>query len=264
MTEIKIFWANYNIPPTYRLGGPGMGCAGDPPNYPSYSVRPIYTQSGNHPPWNRCPQIYYKGHGYAAFEDINIEANWKKLPLDHMRVKAWIMDLFHHHNKCYIDPEKFEANGGRFHNATFIYPVPDYELDTFIDDERFSDEWRAAEKKAVELKNREIRKAARKLASFDSHCATFLVRRHYPEFNPPEETRIKLECNPVNVASWWERFDLPPTNANGSTCPGTGKGCYNRPHPANGSWCQVCGWTEESGMEKEDEVVNILKAMIIK
>src|SRR5262245_26451638 len=39
----------YKLPPTYRLGTPGMGCAGDAPGYPTYYIRPVYNQHGNTP-----------------------------------------------------------------------------------------------------------------------------------------------------------------------------------------------------------------------
>jgi len=257
MTE-KRFWPDYNIPPTYRLGRPGMGCAGDPPNYPSYHVRPIWTATGNYPPWGRCPRIFYKGNGYADFEDINIDANWDKLPLGYTRVKAWIMSKFRTMQHCYLDPDIYDPDQAHtFHDSMIIYPVPDYKLETFTDDERFSDEWRHTQRKAVEIKNREIRKAAKKIAVFDNHAATIVIREFYPEFDPPEDARLKLECDPENVASWWERSAMPYPP---ERCPGDGN---YRKHPANNSWCQFCGWTEEEGTEKEERIYKILQALEI-
>lgn len=228
----------YQLPPTYRLSTHrGAGCAGDPPGHPRYFVRSVYTQYGNSPPSrNGKPAPHYELNGryYSNLEDV--DKLFKPLPLDSERVQLWIADTFRHHHSCYQDPD----GAGSWHDNMIIYPVPDYKLKTFHDDERFSEEWREAEKTAIELANTDIQTAARKIAKYDNHDATIIIRRYYPEFKPSARDMATLVNNPPQEkADWWERLAEKPTP---ETCPGADW----QKHPVNGAWCQVCGWHDQT------------------
>jgi hypothetical protein len=128
---------------------------------------------------------------------------------------------------CYFD-ETASSN-------TLIYPVPDYMLKTFHDDEQFSEEWRAKEKLAIEQANKEIIEHVRKVATPDNHNATRTIRKYYPQFVPTEEL---IDNTPLSIGDWWAKLEERPTP---ETCPGE----YGMKHPVNGEWCQFCGWRKE-------------------
>jgi hypothetical protein len=101
--------AHYNKPPTYELqSDPGNGCFLDPPGYPSYFTRSVYTQHGNNP-W-RGPQMVLLGRVVqTAREDhekvsARLKRLYKPLPLDHPRTRAWVQELYKHLQHCYRDP----------------------------------------------------------------------------------------------------------------------------------------------------------------
>ncbi len=216
----------YKLPPTYRLGSQGSGCAGEPPGHPRYFTRSVYTSHGTNPPYRRdnpAPNYEYKGRYFTELEDV--DRYFKPLPLDHERVKAWIDETFRHHQHCYMPP------GSTDWNDRIIYPVPGWQLKKFIDDPRFSHEWRRKEKAAIEQALAAIERAAHRIATGNNHDATLIIRRHYPEFNPTPEL---IDNPPENPGRWWETGDRPTPEQ----CPGQ----YDSKHPVNGSWCQWCGW----------------------
>jgi hypothetical protein len=234
----------FKSPPTYRLQRDlGNGCAGDPPGYPSYFTQSVYTQSGNSP--SRGEQMVIFGrvledsrdHEQNKSWDETYEKRkkllrrlWKPLPFDHPRTQAWVSATFSHHNHCYQDDSK----SGSWSDKTIIFPVPSYTLRSFVDDARFSDEWRTKEKASIAQANKEITDHAAKVATPENHSATLIIRRYYPDFQPTEE----LINNPTSEANWWERLHTCPKPED---CPGQ----YGTPHPVNGKWCQMCGWHEK-------------------
>jgi len=231
----------YPIPPTYFLQeDPGNGCVGDPPGFPTYFTRSIYTKYGNSPPCHlpqmvirtqdfRCYVVDsgWKGHSswdekYGKFKKL-MRRLWKPLPLDHPRTRGWIVGKYKHLNHCY--------NG--YGDDTVFWPVPGWKLKHFHDDERFSDEWRTKAREVVSVANKEIVEEARRLATPENHSAVRSIRSFYPEYEP----EINLIENPPkhHGGNWWE------TEAK---CPSPEE-CNPRsmgPHPINGSWCQWCGW----------------------
>jgi hypothetical protein len=222
--RIPPVWINYHLPTNYHLGDEGCACYLEPPNHPRYFVRTIYAGNGNSP--SRPPYYYLWGKGYEELEDV--DTLFEPLPLDHPRVQEWIKAVFGHLKHCYFD-ERAEDN-------MLIYPVPYYKLQRFHDDVRFSEEWRAKEKLAIEQANKEIQEYAQKIATPDNHQATRTIRKYYPQFVPDQEL---IDNPPSMVGNWWAKLEVRPTPEN---CPGEYK---MKKHPVNGSWCQFCGWRKE-------------------
>jgi hypothetical protein len=129
----------YKLPPTYQLQqDSGNACAGDPPGFPTYFTRGVYTQYGSSP--RRGPRYVIAMHivdaGYGAERDALMRRLWLPLPLEHPRTQAWIADRFKHLSRCFFDPK---LSGREQWDKVVIYPVPDYKLQSFVDDPRFSD-----------------------------------------------------------------------------------------------------------------------------
>jgi hypothetical protein len=207
------------LPRTYHLGQPGAACAGDPPGFPSYFVRPVYTSHGNSPPRNsKCP-------GYVLLDDTGTLRTvpaysgdgspletwyrniYRPLPVEHPRVQAWIVATMTHHARCYADDERKEY--GR--PGTLVFPVPGYKLKTFTDNPRWSDTYRAAARAEVDAFNAdEITRAAR-IATVDRHQGVMRIRRWYPDWNPPTLGWLDGTDTPKQDgnARWWEVFDEP-------------------------------------------------------
>ena len=244
------------LPPTYRLQDDcGNGCAGDPPGYPTYFTRSVYTQYGNSP--GRGPEtvITFEGRHYCvehsrdwrggSWEELQGKREklyrelWRPLPIDHERTRAWIQATYAHHHHMYLDDAGEYQTGKDYRKDwnSFVFPVPYYKLESFRDDPRFSDEWRMREKARVEMMKAEIIALASKIATPENHCAVRIVRRYYPEHEPILEW---IKTSPGQVGNWWETAAKRPTP---EECPGQ----YSMTHPCNGSWCQWCGWRQESG-----------------
>lgn len=188
---------------------PGNGCMLDPPGYPTYFTRCIYTKLGNNP--SSGPQMVlcipegnfvvqddadWKGRDWNAVSEL-----WKErmrklyvpLPLDHPRVKAWMVSLFGYFRNSYVDMSK---------------PA----------DKR---------RNVAELKNS---------GSVMEHRAVVDIRDVYPGFIPevmPGLPKIADgKWGKGSPGDWWERYAEAP-----SPCPGI----HGHPHMSNGSWCQMCG-----------------------
>ena len=219
---------NYTLPPTYNLSDPGCGSAGEPPDHPRHYVRAIYTRHGFSP--GKGPCYYLNGNGYDDLSEI--DSLYQPLPLESERVQLWIQAQFAHHHHCYQDPNRTKK-----WDDPIIYPVPNWRLRQFQDDPRFSDEWRDKEKAAIEQANHDTIEQARVIATPDNHQATILIRRYYPDFIP---TQQMIDGPFIRTGNWWETLETRPSPA---TCPGEPWA----KHPANGSWCQVCGWTSQEG-----------------
>jgi hypothetical protein len=235
----------------------GGGCAGDPPGFPTYFTRDVYSATGNSPRRNwkgHCKVISFGGVLHGVEPNIWSEKDtwdsrretqhklfmrlWNKLPLDHPRTVAWIQSTYIHHRHCYQSSSKT----GSWSDKMIIYPVPSYKLRHFHDDSRFNDDWRAKEKASIEAYNANIMEMATREATWDNHDATILIRRFYPEWDVPEHNRdLYLEPEWDHPGNWWETLESRPTP---ETCPGQ----YSMKHPCNITWCQMCGYKTEEAL----------------
>ena len=85
----------YKLPPSYQLqDGSGNGCAGDPPGYPTYFTRNVYTKFGNDPPHGRPSMVitfervhYVVGNGDYDAQSALLHRLWSPLPIDHPRTR---------------------------------------------------------------------------------------------------------------------------------------------------------------------------------
>lgn len=227
----------YKLPPAYHLQkGSGNGCAGDPPGFPTYFTRSVYTQSGSSRRGSPQQVISFQGVLYVTLGDDDSEKAhdrymrlWKPLPLDHERTRLWIASTYSHHQHCYTDAERPEY--GR--PGCLVYPVPYYKLKSFTDDPRFSDEYRTAARAEVDAFNRQERERADKIAIPENHQAVRIIRRFYPEHVPD----LDLIDNPPKITGqWWETEPTQPSEEN---CARTQR--WNNKHPFNVMWCQWCG-----------------------
>lgn len=228
--------------PSYHLqSDPGNGCFLDPPGFPSYFTRSIYNSSGNEPIAGATKVLL--GKVVESRSDWNNVANWdevcnkrssllrrlwKPLPLDHPRTVAWIKEVYKHLQHCYHDKDASESD------KTLIYPLPSHKLRSFVDDKRFSEEWRIKERAAVDQANADIIANALKIAVPENHMAVRSIQKFYPEHVPDLEL---IRNPPKTTPNWWERFSECPLPED---CPGQ----YGTLHPVNGSWCQMCGWRD--------------------
>jgi len=205
--------ATYTPSRGYHLqDSPGNGCAGDPPGFPTYFTRSVYTSSGNEP--RRGP--------------VQVIKLWKPLPYQHPRVQAWIRETYRHMAHCYTDDKGLVAKPEYGKSGMLIYSLDGYTggLKTFVDDPRFSDEWRTKEKAAIEQFNAERRALAAQVAVPENHKAYRFVYKFYPEHQPD----LALIRNPPKEVGghWWETEAVQPTP---EKCAPRSMG----PHPINGS-----------------------------
>ena len=230
------------LPPSYRLqDGCGNGCYGDPPGYPTYFTRCVYTSHGNSPSRKGQATLMLLGHivarNYDTREatDAKLHSLWLPLTLGHPRTVAWIRHNYRHFANCYSIPTVLEYGRPK----TLIQSI-DYAHREFKDDPRFSDEWRVKEQAAIEAYNREQDVAWAKIAVPENHCAVRYIRKFYPGYMPD----VALIENPPegNEGNWWETYATCPKP---EECPGSterwGRMSKHK-HPMNGTWCQVCGW----------------------
>lgn len=242
----------YEIPNSYRLqDGSGNGCFLDAPGYPTYLTRNVYTGHGNNPPYRdgRVHQVIVVGGvAYATARygtpegagDKLLHKLWKPLPLDHPRVRAWMIQVYKHFNHCYQDVERPEY--GR--PGTLIFPLPSYKLATVRDfkatpgvNQEEMDKLKEAmdaEVVAVNAKNEAERMRAERVATPENHQAVRCIRKFYPEHQPDME----LINNPgkfERTGDWWETAEVCPEPQD---CPGI----HNHRHDAY-EYCQFCGRT---------------------
>ena len=235
----------YTTPTSYHLQkDSGNGCAGDPPGYPTYFTRSVYTAQGNSP--RRGATLVLGGYvveknedwegvkgwdEYRAERDAVLHSLWNPLPLDHPRTRAWIRDSYRHLNKCYRDEERPEY--GRA--GTLIFPVPSYKLKKFYDEARFNDDYRTKERAAVDAYNRAEFDRANAIATPDNHMAVVKIRRFYPEYQPEQDL---IDNPPRQVEGmWWETDAVQPTPEN--CCPRWHLHAFGK---SGAGWCQWCGW----------------------
>lgn len=242
----------YEIPSSYRLqADPGNGCFLDAPGYPTYFTRSVYTKAGNTPPYvdGRVHQVIVVGGvAYATArygtpegaEDKLLHKLWKPLPIDHPRVRAWMIQVYKHMNHCYQDVERPEY--GR--PGTLIFPVPAYKLKTprtfkvtpgasQAEMDKLK-EAMDAELAAVNAHNEAERLRAERIATPENHQAVVCIRKFYPEHQPD----MALIANPDKFergGDWWERYAEQPSPED---CPGI----HGHPHDRY-EYCQLCGRT---------------------
>lgn len=238
----------FKCPASYHLQNePGGNCCYlDPPGYPTYFTRSVYTSHGNSPA--KGPQMTILGRVCESENDWNNVADYEKyrekidkrlkklwipLSLEHPRTKAWIIALYKHMHNCYKDDSIIDGD------KTLIFPVPSYKLKSFHDDKRFSEEWRIKEVAAINQANAETIARAKLIAIPENHSAVRSIQEFYPEYKPD----LELIANPPkeHPGNWWERYSekMSPED-----CPGE----HGHKHPVNGTWCQVCGiYQKEEG-----------------
>jgi hypothetical protein len=239
----------YNYPPTYRVSDSmGNGCYGDPPGYPTYFTKSIYTQHGNTPGkegqastllLGRVVQRNWEGHD--AVVHPRLHKLWKPLPYDHPRTRAWIESTYQHMAGCY-QHENFMENG-RMKTLCGYPDFGEFAHKQFHDDPRLSDEWRATARAEVDSYNAAMEVLWTRYAVPENHRAYQFVHKFYPEHVPD----LELIANPPKSAGhWWQWLERKPEP---EECPGEigwGRGgIISGKHPVNGSRCQVCGWHEE-------------------
>lgn len=227
--------------------GLGSGCFMDAPGFPSYFVQHVYTTRGDSPSRGAVAVIKFEG----VYRVIETAENWPKegeahermrklwqpLPLDHERVRLWILTCYSYFGTCYADAERPEY--GR--PGTLIYPRPYYKRETFRDDPRFSDAWREAEQARVAEVNRFEDERAARVAIPENHRAVLAIREFYPDYQPELdliENRPNAYGCGSGVGSWWETEAVKPKP---EECKPRSIGA----HPVNGTACQWCGWVAE-------------------
>lgn len=251
----------YKLPDSYHLQtDPGNGCFGDPPGYPSYFTRSVYTKHGNGPRKGAETVITYEGVHYVvahsddwgkgqSWDDVHakrmarLHRLYKPLPVNHPRVQAWILSTMKHHQRCYADVNQTVKPFESGRPATLIYPLDSITsgLRVFHDDPRFSDEWRAKEQAAIEQHNAELRAKYREVCTVDNHSGVRIVRKFYPEWNPTPPLLSGDALSLVNPGDWWQRHATRPTAEECAADP-SGRRDYLR---HRSGWCQFCGHVSE-------------------
>lgn len=226
----------YTLPPTYRLqqAPGGNGCYLDPPGYPTYFTRRVYTQHGSSPA--RGPGMLLFGRAVPEYTGDG-EAQWalwraiyRPLPIDHPRVVEWMGNLLRQKANCYQIPKELSRSG---RDTMMVWPLPGYELKKFVDDPRFSDEWRASARAEVETWNMERIEQLRPYSGVGHHRAVLAIREVYPDFSD-EAAEKMIAAGSKLLSSWWERHDVPPLPGQ---CPGDRE--VSRTH--KDEHCQFCG-----------------------
>jgi hypothetical protein len=167
---------------------------------------------------------------------------WKPLPLEHPRTQAWIRDAFIHYHDCYKVPATGDTlvwPGGTLGRTPFgeLHDVA-FEIEharKYRDYDRWTDGHKAALEASLREDNEYVTQRCTALAVPENHKATVEVRRYYPAFVPtPELMAAEYE----RAGDWWETMSECPTP---EACPGQ----HGQAHPANGTWCQFCGWSKK-------------------
>ena len=228
----------YKMPDSCRLQrDSGMGCAGDPPGFPSYFLKSVYTKHGNSPSKGAQTVIQYEGIAYVLqhsedYKDKNsyekfhkrLRRLWKPLPLDHERTKLWIQDTYRHHHSGYRLAEVLEYG----HAATVFWPVENtYQVTKFLEHDFFKN--MRDDSKSKERAN--VLEYLRKQVYPENHSAVHIIREFYPEHQP----NLELIENPPKVVTpqWWETDAAAPK-------PGECRPRSMGPHKDD-FFCQWCG-----------------------
>lgn len=238
-----------------RPGLVGSGCFLEPPGHPSYFVQSIYTPRGDTPNYGPQAVIFFAEDGtYRQVDHYEwrstkrkelLERLFKPLPVDHPRTRAWIKHAYQHLNICYSSNQITRGPGHPHRDyeptsAVFFWPVQRWELPVFVDDKRFSQEYRASEVARIKKEVEAITEHRRPHATPENHNAVRLIRKYYPEYAPELDL---IEKPPVYEGDWHERLNRRPTP---EECAATDRlkiGGAIRTH--NHDRCQFCGhsWT---------------------
>lgn len=241
---------------------PGCGCHLDAPGFPSYFLRHIY-KGGDGPSKGptmviRVPGVDLGATNYVTPTDYVVAtANsdydelkplltklWVPLPYEHERVQLWVRAVYAYMAHCYEDEARSVVTDR--YDSTFIFPVPAYKLKRFVDDERFSEDWRDKAKAEVEAYNADIVARSKKLATPQNHRAFRWVQRFYPHATP-ELAHIATPPDTQGEGWWWETEATKPTI---ETCKPRNNIGGNHTDPKG--WCQWCGWAGEESNHAAD------------
>lgn len=211
----------YSLPNGKQLSSSwGAGCFMDPPGYPTYFLRSVYTRSGNNPEAGPTEVFDYFGALYVTrraedWKHIPVGTDvwdyiqeqhadlmrnlWNPLPIDHQRVQFWIRRTMSYFRNCYSK----DGDDRNVSNMVRFGP-PDY------------------------------------------HLGYICVKYFYPDVTieiVSLENSGAYGRNTLGIGDWIEREAVQPTP---DRCwPTNGRmddsgWC----HAQNGSWCQYCGWYE--------------------
>ena len=204
----------YKKPPTYKISRrEGVGYFMDPPGFPTYFLRNVYTQYGNTPPRGPDCVICLGDTAYRVPDLWDLDKHrqlmrrwWAPLPLEHERTTAWIRSCFAYFVKGWQLTDSPAVAGPEFKGSC---KTPD-----------------------------EIKRAAADLgADLAKYRPVAYVREFYPDADP--EALVNEYGNlSARPGDWWERFSRQPSP---DECPGDDIG-RRRQHPTSGTWCQFCGW----------------------
>lgn len=260
----------YTLPPTYHVDkSMGMGCAGDPPGYPTHFLQAVWTQHGNSP--RRGPEavIKYQGVLYVvysskdwdtaknwdavrALRDRRLRRLWAPLPESHERTQIWIEHTYAHLGNCYTDPAgKFRM--GKYssdHMAIwpvdkFWYPVDPRKVKGHLYGEiawaDLNPEVQAAKLRLYRAELKALLRGAWEIAKDkNNHRAVIAIRRYYPEHAIREEY---IAHRPeVFQTEWIDVYNRQPAPWE---CPGhlgTRHGEFDN--------CRMCGRTDIGPMER--------------
>jgi hypothetical protein len=249
----------YHKPPSYTIqSDPGNGCFLDPPGYPTYFTRNVYTRGGNTP--NKGVQLvillngeYYavassqdweeakNWEGYQSKVSKRIRSLWKPLPLEHPRTQAWIDYCLGYFKNCYVDPRNGDVECGSWVRDDNVFELADLlglEYDQELKD-RVTEILEAKAYDVYEPLSPQEELAFLKLEQaiyIKTDRGTQYIQEWYPEYQ--YEGNREGKYGKGGVGTWWERLAERPTP---NECPGE----HWQKHPANGTWCQVCGWVAE-------------------
>lgn len=257
----------------------GMGCSGDPPGYPTYFLRAVYTSKGNNPELGPNRVIVHPALGTRVVPDVWRAAStweqayaensrlmlslWRRLPLEHRRTRGWLRQTFVHFRHCYHQPENqlvlgrwagpewsdtlLMWPGGTFGHTPFgTIKNVQFEVELARQFHKYDELALSAQAKFVadiEAENAKVTKLCTEVATVDNMDAVSGVRRWYPEFTP-EPWLLAEDLR--HGGEWWTRRAHPPKPGN---CPGFS---LDSQHPANTTWCQTCGWYADGGIAEED------------
>jgi len=220
----------------------GSCCFLDPPGYPSYFLRQVYSKHGNPPSDGTTEVLALPGVGVKETQrgevydqdahKATLRKLYKPLSIEHPRVQAWIRYVFGYFASMY------EAEDGNVEVSDLVNHkfVPHYDNGFPGLSVADNESWRVLSEEYPVSRYRPVS----------------YVREYYPDFLVDDEVGVEAYvenpgygCGSGN-GDWWERYNRKPTV---DECPGL----HGTPHPASGDdRCQFCGWVRE----EEKEAVN--------
>lgn len=257
---------HYKLPATYSLRQ-DWASPSCPPGHPAYFTAVVCAGRGGYKSvLRRVPHrvIPFEGKNYviaANYDEAHgqrmsvMEARlfslWLPLALDHARTREWILFLYKINERSYYCKDYAKDMSSR--TDTLIYPLPDWRLKEFEDDERWSEVYRAAAKAEVDAHNKMLKDHAKEYATPDTHLAVRRVREFYPEY----AAELNLINSPPKIveAAWWHTLAKQPTEEECDT---------RRPHrhrfhsscdETPRDWCAFCGRVYGKPEPEDDEPI---------